>query len=145
MCPYYMLEHLLGIYPGVVLLDLPVELCPVFWGTTILISRVVGWCSSLLERVEEKQLCKALFRHQLTIASAVLCLQRCQEVGALTGLIAWVWKWTWGPTTNPEAICNWYLLGQVFSNGVSLRLTTTSPTPSFNPSSPSHSPHKPHQ
>jgi hypothetical protein len=26
MCPYYQLEHLLGICPGEVLLDLPVEL-----------------------------------------------------------------------------------------------------------------------
>ena len=30
MCPYYTLEHLLGIYPGVVLRDLLVELCPIF-------------------------------------------------------------------------------------------------------------------
>jgi hypothetical protein len=30
MYPYYKLEHLLGIFPGVVLLDLPVILCPIF-------------------------------------------------------------------------------------------------------------------
>ena len=41
MCPYYMLEHLLGICPGEVLLDLPVVLCPILWGTARLISRVV--------------------------------------------------------------------------------------------------------
>jgi hypothetical protein len=27
---YYMLEHILGIFPGVVLLDPPVILCPIF-------------------------------------------------------------------------------------------------------------------
>jgi uncharacterized membrane protein YccF (DUF307 family) len=41
MRPYYMLEHLLGICPGVVKLDHQVLLCPVFSGTTKLISRVV--------------------------------------------------------------------------------------------------------
>jgi hypothetical protein len=41
MCPYYQLEHLLGICPGEALLDLLVILCPVFWGTARLISRVV--------------------------------------------------------------------------------------------------------
>ena len=41
MCPYYKLEHLLAICPGEELLDLPVVLCPIFWGTTRLISRVV--------------------------------------------------------------------------------------------------------
>jgi hypothetical protein len=41
MYPYYQLEHLLGTCPGEVLLDLPVVLCPVFSGTTRLISRVV--------------------------------------------------------------------------------------------------------
>ena len=41
MCSYYQLDHLLGICPGEVLLDLPVVLCPIFWGTTRLISRVV--------------------------------------------------------------------------------------------------------
>ena len=40
MCPYYQLEHLLGICPGEVLLDLPVE-CPIFQGTSRLTSRVV--------------------------------------------------------------------------------------------------------
>jgi hypothetical protein len=35
------LEHLLGICPGEVLLDLQVVLCPVFWGTARLISRMV--------------------------------------------------------------------------------------------------------
>ena len=29
MCPYYILEHLLGICPGVVLLDPPLVLCPI--------------------------------------------------------------------------------------------------------------------
>ena len=29
MCPYYMVEHLLGICPGIVFLNLPVELCPI--------------------------------------------------------------------------------------------------------------------
>ena len=41
MCPCYMLEHLLGICPGVVWLGLQVELFPVFWGTAILFSKVV--------------------------------------------------------------------------------------------------------
>jgi Ni,Fe-hydrogenase III component G len=41
MCPYYQLEHLLGICPGEVLLDLLVVLYPILWGTTKLISRVV--------------------------------------------------------------------------------------------------------
>jgi hypothetical protein len=41
MCPYYMLEHLLGICPGVVLLDPLLVLYPVFCGTPKLISRVV--------------------------------------------------------------------------------------------------------
>jgi hypothetical protein len=26
-----MVEHIMGIYPGVILLDLPVELCPIFF------------------------------------------------------------------------------------------------------------------
>ena len=38
---YYQLEHLLDICPGEVLLDLPVVLWPLFWGTARLISRVV--------------------------------------------------------------------------------------------------------
>ena len=52
MCPYYKLKHLLGICPGVVLLDPQVVLCPIFWGGAKLISRVVeippamGECSS---------------------------------------------------------------------------------------------------
>ena len=33
MCPYYKLEHLLGICPGEKLLDLPVVLYPIFLGT----------------------------------------------------------------------------------------------------------------
>ena len=33
MCPYYMLEHLLDICPGVVLLDPLVVVCLIFWGT----------------------------------------------------------------------------------------------------------------
>ena len=41
MCWYYKLEHLLGICPGEVLLNPPVVLCPIFWETTRLISRVV--------------------------------------------------------------------------------------------------------
>jgi hypothetical protein len=41
MCPYYQLEHFLGICPGEVLQDPPVVLCPIFWGTARLISRVV--------------------------------------------------------------------------------------------------------
>ena len=41
MCPYYMLEHLLGIWPGVVYLGPQVVLCLIFWGTIQLISRVV--------------------------------------------------------------------------------------------------------
>jgi hypothetical protein len=41
ICPYYQLEHLLGICPGEVLLYLPVLLCPIFWGTARLTSRVV--------------------------------------------------------------------------------------------------------
>jgi hypothetical protein len=40
MCPYYKLCHLLGICPGELLLDLPVVLCPIFWRTARLISRV---------------------------------------------------------------------------------------------------------
>jgi hypothetical protein len=36
-----MLEHLLGVCPGAVLLDLLIVLCSIFWGTTRLISRVV--------------------------------------------------------------------------------------------------------
>ena len=38
MCPSYQLEHLLDICPGE---DPPVVLCPIFWGTARLISRVV--------------------------------------------------------------------------------------------------------
>jgi hypothetical protein len=30
MCPYYMFEHPLGIWPGEVLLDPQVVLCPIF-------------------------------------------------------------------------------------------------------------------
>ena len=30
MCPYYMLEHLLGIYPGVAELDSQIVQCPIF-------------------------------------------------------------------------------------------------------------------
>ena len=41
MCPSYRLGHLLDICPGEVLLDPPVVLCPIFWGTARLISRVV--------------------------------------------------------------------------------------------------------
>ena len=41
MCPYYQLGHLLGICPGEVLLDITVILCPIFWGTARLISKVV--------------------------------------------------------------------------------------------------------
>jgi hypothetical protein len=41
MCPYYKLDHLLGICPGVVLRDPLVVLCLIFWGTARLISRVV--------------------------------------------------------------------------------------------------------
>ena len=41
MCPYCMLEHLWGICPEVGWLGLQVGLCPIFWGTTRLISRVV--------------------------------------------------------------------------------------------------------
>ena len=41
MCPSYQLEHLLDICPGEELRDPPVVLCPIFWGTTRLISRVV--------------------------------------------------------------------------------------------------------
>jgi hypothetical protein len=41
MCPYYQLEHLLDICPGEVLQDPPIVLCPIFWGTARLISRVV--------------------------------------------------------------------------------------------------------
>ena len=41
MCPYYQLEHLLDICPWEVLLDIPLVLCPIFWGTARLISRVV--------------------------------------------------------------------------------------------------------
>jgi hypothetical protein len=35
------LEHLLDKCSGVVLLDLPIVLCPIFWGTAKLIPRVV--------------------------------------------------------------------------------------------------------
>ena len=41
MCPYYKLEHLLGICPGEVLLDPLVVLCPIFGGNAKLICRVV--------------------------------------------------------------------------------------------------------
>ena len=41
MCAYYMLQHLLGIWPGVVYLGPQVVLCQIFWGTTRLISRGV--------------------------------------------------------------------------------------------------------
>jgi hypothetical protein len=41
MCFYYMLEHLLGICPGVVLLGPQVVLCPIFWGTAKVIFRAV--------------------------------------------------------------------------------------------------------
>ena len=41
MWPYYMLEHHLGICRGVVYLGPQVVLCPFFWGTAKLISRVV--------------------------------------------------------------------------------------------------------
>ena len=41
MCPSYRLEHLLDICPGEVLWDSLVVLCPIFWGTARLISRVV--------------------------------------------------------------------------------------------------------
>jgi hypothetical protein len=34
MCSYLMLDHLLGICPGVVLLDPLVVQCQIFWGTT---------------------------------------------------------------------------------------------------------------
>ena len=37
----YQVEHLLDICPGEVLRDPPVVLCPIFWGTARLISRVV--------------------------------------------------------------------------------------------------------
>ena len=40
-CPSYRLEHLLNICPGEILWDPPVVQCPIFWGTTRLISRVV--------------------------------------------------------------------------------------------------------
>jgi hypothetical protein len=40
MFSYYQLDHLLDICPGEVLLDRPVFLCPIFWGTTRLICRV---------------------------------------------------------------------------------------------------------
>ena len=41
MCPSYRLEHLLDICSGEVFLDPLVVLCPIFWGTAKLISRVV--------------------------------------------------------------------------------------------------------
>lgn len=41
MCPSYWLEHLLDICPEEVLWQSPVVLCPIFWGTAKLISRVV--------------------------------------------------------------------------------------------------------
>lgn len=37
-------------------------------------------------------------------------------------------KWTWGPTPNQEATCNWYPLASrkaIFSNRVSLGISTT--------------------
>jgi hypothetical protein len=40
-CPCRMLEHLLGICPGEIQLSLEVELLPVFWESSILISRMV--------------------------------------------------------------------------------------------------------
>jgi hypothetical protein len=41
MCPYYKLEHLLGICPRERLLNLLVILCPIFWGPIKLPFRVV--------------------------------------------------------------------------------------------------------
>jgi hypothetical protein len=41
MCSSYRLGHLLDICPGEVLRDPLVVLCPIFWGTARLISRVV--------------------------------------------------------------------------------------------------------
>ena len=41
MCPYYLLEHLLGICPKVIWLGPQVVLCSIIWETAKLISRVL--------------------------------------------------------------------------------------------------------
>jgi len=41
MCLCYILEHLLGLCPGVAYLGCQIVLCPIFWGTARLISTVV--------------------------------------------------------------------------------------------------------
>jgi len=41
MCLCYLLGHLLGVFPGEVYLGPKVVLCPIFWGTSRQISRVV--------------------------------------------------------------------------------------------------------
>jgi hypothetical protein len=72
MCPFYKLEHLLGICSGVVLLDLLVELCPISWETAKMISRlVVPACSStnnggvfLFLHILDSICCQLSFRSQ---------------------------------------------------------------------------------
>ena len=49
MCTCYILHHLLGVWPGMVLLGPQVVLCPIFWETIKLITRVVKRLANLLD------------------------------------------------------------------------------------------------
>ena len=68
MCPYYVLEHLLGICPVVALLGLQVKLFLILLGTARLFSQVV-----LLTCSPTKNGGLFLFTHSLAIICCHLC------------------------------------------------------------------------